>query len=74
MRPKPTHCLRGHEYTPQTSVWSTGNNGKPQRACRTCRNMRLRLKYHSDAAFRQTTLARVAVYKQEIKILIAQSQ
>jgi hypothetical protein len=30
----PTHCARGHEFTPENTLVKTGNNGK--RACRTC--------------------------------------
>ena len=73
-RLKPTHCLRGHEYTPQTSLWSIGNNGKPQRGCRTCRNMRVRLRYHTDEAFRGAKLASVAAYYKQIKTLPSEHQ
>lgn len=35
-----THCKRGHEYTPENSLWNGGRN----RSCRTCHNWRKRAK------------------------------
>ncbi len=34
-----SHCLRGHEYTPENIYWRKPRrpDGKPTRACRTCR-------------------------------------
>jgi len=32
-----THCLRGHEFTPENTYWSMRNNGiTKRRHCRTC--------------------------------------
>ena len=36
--PSATHCLRGHEYTPE----NTAHNGAGNRYCRTCNNARKR--------------------------------
>lgn len=36
-RPLPTHCGRGHEYTPENTRWRRATNGRGQkRACRAC--------------------------------------
>ncbi len=32
-----TQCLRGHEYTPDNTIWSIGTKGYWRRHCRTCR-------------------------------------
>lgn len=44
-----THCVHGHEYTPENTRYEGG-----RRACRTCRNDKQRDKYHAthpDAAY-----------------------
>lgn len=34
-----THCVRGHEFTPENTYWHpAGRRRKLMRACRTCRN------------------------------------
>ena len=34
-----THCIHGHEYTPENTVTIKKANGRTQRACRACRNV-----------------------------------
>lgn len=41
-----THCIRGHEYTPENTYLRTGGNGK--RECKTCHRDRQR-GYHAKA-------------------------
>lgn len=31
-----THCVHGHEYTPENTIMSRRGNGQPNRLCRTC--------------------------------------
>ena len=31
-----THCIRGHEFTPENTAWVTSPAGNPARYCRTC--------------------------------------
>lgn len=35
-----THCKRGHEFTPENTVWETNSNGRPARRCRACRRLK----------------------------------
>ena len=39
-----THCLRGHEYTPENTMRYQRN----KRSCRTCHNARVRARYDTD--------------------------
>jgi hypothetical protein len=31
-----THCIHGHEYTPENTLWRQQVNGSPKRRCKTC--------------------------------------
>lgn len=31
-----THCVHGHEYTPENTLWRRQINGNPTRRCKTC--------------------------------------
>lgn len=31
-----THCKRGHEYTPENTLWTDAGNGRKRRSCKTC--------------------------------------
>jgi len=46
MNAEKTHCKRGHEFTPENTMWCRRKNGKLRRQCRTC----------SCAASRQSAL------------------
>jgi len=35
-----THCIQGHEYTPENTRWTTGAPGKRRRDCVTCSRLR----------------------------------
>lgn len=39
-----THCIHGHEYTPENTITHFGPWGAPGRKCRTCSNERRRSK------------------------------
>ena len=58
-----THCLRGHEYIKENTRWSIGNSGKPQRSCKQCNSIRVKLKYKNDKAFREKKKAYSKEYK-----------
>jgi hypothetical protein len=36
-QPKPTHCLHGHEYTPDNTRIAVNDTGRAQRVCIECR-------------------------------------
>lgn len=36
-RTKPTHCKKGHEWTPENHAWVTNYLGKIVRRCKACR-------------------------------------
>lgn len=45
---KRTHCPKGHEFTPENSVYQKGRPGQnPTRKCRECRNAKSRRRYAS---------------------------
>lgn len=44
----PTHCARGHEFTPSNTIVKSGNNGK--RACRRCQRDWQRAYHRRQAA------------------------
>lgn len=37
-----TECSRGHEFTPENTIWESKGKGYRGRKCRTCRNDRAR--------------------------------
>jgi hypothetical protein len=39
-----THCRRGHEYTPETTLMTDAGKGRWRRSCKLCRRIRFRLK------------------------------
>ena len=46
VRTKPTHCQKGHEYTPQNIYWwYQPKSGTMVRRCRICRRLRERANY-----------------------------
>jgi hypothetical protein len=45
--PRQTHCGRGHEYTPETTLVVL-NHGYPERQCRICNRERALRNYHKD--------------------------
>lgn len=47
----PTHCPRGHEYTPENTMINSHTNG---RYCRTCANERRRRSFEGDAVTTKT--------------------
>lgn len=55
-----THCINGHEFTPE-NTWigtNTRNGVKHQaRYCKTCISNRKRLRYQSDPKFRARSVA-----------------
>ena len=53
-----TRCKRGHEYTPENTHWSTGNSGKPQRLCKTCKSDRARARHAAMIAKINAAFAR----------------
>lgn len=42
---KKTHCIRGHEFTPENTYSYVSSHGGKCRACRTCEVVRKRLRY-----------------------------
>lgn len=40
IRSKKTHCVNGHEFTPENTVQRTRPNGRVNRDCRTCKARR----------------------------------
>ena len=40
VRPRLTHCQRGHEFTEANTYWRTTKAGKPGRWCRQCQALR----------------------------------
>lgn len=34
---KPTHCIRGHEFTSENTLWRSTKKGTPYRQCRICK-------------------------------------
>lgn len=40
-----THCPRGHEYTPENTIWKVAASGRPARECKTCVRTRSRVRY-----------------------------
>jgi len=41
-RANATHCIHGHEYTPENVYLYTGKDGRPRRTCRKCQAARER--------------------------------
>jgi hypothetical protein len=39
-----THCIHGHEFTPENTYWITTHPGKLWRHCKECQRLRNRLR------------------------------
>lgn len=39
-----THCQRGHEFTPENTIWESKGRGYRGRRCRTCKRERERIR------------------------------
>jgi hypothetical protein len=46
LKPRKSHCKRGHEMVENNQSWSIGSSGKPQCKCKICHNIKQRLRYH----------------------------
>ena len=46
----PTHCIHGHEFTPENTRVNKGGNGRPMRQCRACARERKKLYRAAKAA------------------------
>jgi hypothetical protein len=51
--PRPTHCLHGHEYTPENTRIVVNNTGREQRRCVICRKAASRASYLRHQAERR---------------------
>jgi hypothetical protein len=45
-----THCLNGHEFTPENTHRTVGRDGHVRRACRRCRRIRQKNAYDAMMA------------------------
>jgi len=66
-----THCLRGHEYTEENTIWVKGTEGKGiggrgHRTCRTCSNMKAR-ETRARIAATKPSLREIAIEKRLAK-------
>jgi hypothetical protein len=43
--PLQTHCIHGHEFTPENTRTQVGKSGVAARSCRICRNTQDRARY-----------------------------
>ena len=50
--PKATHCVNGHEFTPENTYWARlrGRRVTPFRQCRTCHRLTERARYRARTA------------------------
>ena len=67
-----THCKRGHEYTPENTIWNPQPGGKRTRKCRACANAsnNLNRDRNADKAARQR--ARIPGLRERIARLQAE--
>ena len=40
-----THCVNGHEFTEENTIWMNRKGRNPSRACRTCNNKKCKERY-----------------------------
>lgn len=52
-----THCLQGHEFTPENTRVSVDKHGDTHRTCKTCERERHRLEWHRNPQKRERQLA-----------------
>lgn len=75
INPRKTHCKRGHKFTSKNEIWFTDINGKLQRKCKRCFNLRKQLRYRTDKAYREKMLSKSRKYKCRLSpVLNLQSQ
>ena len=60
-----THCLRGHEFTPENTLVSKAG----KRVCRKCRRDRRHTRYHMDAGYRKEFIRKTTARARARKLL-----
>lgn len=69
--PRKTHCKHGHKFKPNNETWFTDINGKRQRTCKKCynvrRNKRCKLKYKNDEEYRERKKSNTRKYRERLK-------
>lgn len=56
-----TTCQRGHDFTPENTIWESKGNGYVGRKCRTCKNEKAKQRYvpkQRRASYRDTATGR----------------
>jgi hypothetical protein len=63
---KRSHCKFGHKLTPKNSAWQKNYNGRSERKCKRCLNLRRQLRYKFDEDYRNKMLAKSRKYKEDL--------